>query len=107
VVSKSSWSKRRAHGTTHQQPLTLFRLAEQNQLKPLPVVPFEIVTWHQAKVAHDCHIQVGSTLYSVPYQYVGKTVAVKLGSDIVYNAARTLYLNRTCFKGMWRHNSRG
>src|SRR5262249_49109195 len=22
-------------------------------------------------------------------------------------AARTLYLNRTCFKGMWRHNSSG
>lgn len=22
-------------------------------------------------------------------------------------AARTLYLNRTCFKGMWRHNSKG
>ncbi|MCL0091436.1 hypothetical protein M1N57_01010 [Dehalococcoidales bacterium] len=46
-------------------------------------MPFEIVTWHQAKVAHDCHIQVGSTLYSVPYQHVGKTVDVKLGSRVV------------------------
>lgn len=27
--------------------------------------------------------------------------------DLVTRAARTLYLNRTCFKGMWRHNSRG
>ncbi|HNI91566.1 MAG TPA: Dam family site-specific DNA-(adenine-N6)-methyltransferase [Leptospiraceae bacterium] len=26
---------------------------------------------------------------------------------IYYRAARTLYLNRTCFKGMWRHNSEG
>lgn len=24
-----------------------------------------------------------------------------------FRAARTLYLNRTCFKGMWRHNSNG
>ncbi|HCT30218.1 MAG TPA: DNA adenine methylase [Bacteroidales bacterium] len=24
-----------------------------------------------------------------------------------YRAARTLYLNRTCFKGMWRHNNNG
>lgn len=24
-----------------------------------------------------------------------------------YKAARTLYLNRTCFKGMWRHNNNG
>ena len=73
----------RQHGTTHQQPITLFRLAEENQLKPLPTAPFEIATWHQAKVARDCHIQVNGTLYSVPYQYVGKTVDVKLGTKIV------------------------
>ena len=28
-------------------------------------------------------------------------------SDISFMAARTLYLNRTCFKGMWRQNSNG
>lgn len=27
--------------------------------------------------------------------------------DIPTQAARTLFLNRTCFKGMWRHNSSG
>jgi len=26
---------------------------------------------------------------------------------LVSRAARTLFLNRTCFKGMWRHNSKG
>ena len=84
----------RDHGTTHQQPLTLFRLAEEKELKPLPVSPFEIVTWHQAKVALDCHIQVTNTLYSVPYQYVRKRVDVKLGSKVVeiyldYNLIKT------------------
>jgi len=73
----------REHGTTHQQPLTLFRLAEEKQLGPLPAAPFEIATWHQAKVAHDCHIQVNGMLYSVPYQYAGKTVDVKLGTKVV------------------------
>lgn len=73
----------RDHGTTHQPPLTLFHLAEEKELRPLPAAPFEIVTWHQAKVALDCHIQVSNTLYSVPYQYVGKTVDVKLGSGVV------------------------
>lgn len=29
------------------------------------------------------------------------------GRPLYYRAARTLYLNRTCFKGMWRHNSNG
>ena len=28
-------------------------------------------------------------------------------SDAAFMAARVLYLNRTCFKGMWRHNSNG
>jgi DNA adenine methylase len=27
--------------------------------------------------------------------------------SVAERAARTLYLNRTCFKGMWRHNSQG
>lgn len=27
--------------------------------------------------------------------------------DLIHRAARTLYLNRTCFKGMWRQNSMG
>lgn len=27
--------------------------------------------------------------------------------DLTARAARTLYLNRTCFKGMWRHNGQG
>lgn len=29
------------------------------------------------------------------------------GKPLYYKAARILYLNRTCFKGMWRHNSNG
>ena len=78
----------RQHGTTRQQPLTMFRLAEEKQLKSLPAAPFEIATWHQAKVAHDCHIQIGGTLYSVPYRYVGKSVDVKLGTKVV-----EVYLN--------------
>jgi DNA adenine methylase len=29
------------------------------------------------------------------------------GKPLYYRAARILFLNRTCFKGMWRHNSKG
>ena len=29
------------------------------------------------------------------------------GGDLSLRAARILYLNRTCFKGMWRYNSQG
>jgi hypothetical protein len=33
------------HQMTNQEPFKPFRLDEQNQLKPLPAVSFEIVTW--------------------------------------------------------------
>lgn len=46
----------RDHGTTRQQPLALFRLAEEKEFRPLPAAPFEIATWRRAKVALDCHI---------------------------------------------------
>jgi DNA adenine methylase len=43
----------------------------------------------------------------------GKISYYEIRNDIAedkplyYKAARTLYLNRTCFKGMWRHNPQG
>lgn len=30
-----------------------------------------------------------------------------IGLDLAWRAAKTLFLNRTCFKGMWRQNSNG
>jgi len=33
--------------------------------------------------------------------------AAPISTDLASEAARTLFLNRTCFKGMWRHNAAG
>jgi transposase len=68
----------RIHGTTRQRPLDRFQRLEVAALRPLPPQPFEVVTWTQAKVARDCHVQVARTLYSVPYRYIGKTLAVRI-----------------------------
>lgn len=38
--------------------------------------------------------------------YLVRDEAVE-GKPLYFRAARTLYLNRTCFKGMWRHNPSG
>lgn len=73
----------REHGTTHQQPITLFRLVEQKELKPLPEAPFEMVSWSQAIVAHDCRAQVKGALYTIPYQHKGKTVWARVRSKVV------------------------
>jgi transposase len=70
----------RVHGTTHERPLEVFQHVELAALRPLPAQPFEPVTWTQAKVAPDCHVQVARTLYSIPYRYQGKlTIGQTLG----------------------------
>jgi hypothetical protein len=56
---------------------------EKKQLKPLPLTPFELSEWRQAKVHPDCHIQVEKNFYSVPFAYVGQKVRVRLTEKIV------------------------
>lgn len=58
-------------------------LAKLENLKALPEYPFEFCQWSQAKVHHDCHIQLGKNYYSVPFQWVSKTVDVKLTRSMV------------------------
>ena len=73
----------RIHRTTRQRPLDLFLRLEAPALRSLPPEPFELVTWTQGKVARDCHVQVGRVPYSVPYRYVGKTLAVRVSERTV------------------------
>jgi transposase len=73
----------RDHGTTRTAPLLLFQTIEQPAMLALPTTQFEIVTWAQAKVARDCHVQVQSSFYSIPWRYVGQTLDVRIGSVIV------------------------
>jgi transposase len=67
----------RIHGTTHQQPLLVFEQQERDCLLPLPIRRFELVVWKEAKVHRDTHIGFDKALYSVPWQWVGKTVLVR------------------------------
>jgi hypothetical protein len=51
---------------------------EKSLLASLPPVRFEIAKISTRKVYHDCHIYVDYNYYSVPYEYVGKTVDIQL-----------------------------
>ena len=73
----------RVHGTTGKRPHQEFLAVEQPVLGPLPKEPFQVTTWTRAKVGRDCHIQVARALYSIPYQYVGKTLEVRLTDHLV------------------------
>lgn len=57
--------------------------AERSRLKALPMTRFELSEWRTAKVHPDCHIQVEKMFYSVPYQFVGSQVHVRIRSSTV------------------------
>ena len=86
-VAAEHWARdvagQRIHGTTGEQPLVAFTLREQPALLPLPPRPWEPVTWTTAVVHADCHLQVAGARYSVPYQYVGRRLEVRLGARLV------------------------
>jgi hypothetical protein len=47
-------------------------------MQPLPPEPFELATWSTPKVAPDCHVKVGTALYSVAWRHIGVRVDARL-----------------------------
>jgi len=66
-----------------ESPLSVFTSTEAPVLLPLPAVPFEVAAWSFPKVAPDCHVKVGKTLYSVPWKLIGRSVDVRAGARTV------------------------
>ncbi|MGL5978661.1 MAG: IS21 family transposase, partial [Erysipelotrichaceae bacterium] len=60
-----------------------FRTIEQEYLNPLPCNPFELCTWKVAKVQANAHIALERKYYSVPYQWIGKEVSLKITDDFI------------------------
>lgn len=56
---------------------------EQHLLKPCPSQNWEMSEWKLAKVHPDCHVQVAKKFYSVPFQYVGREVRVRMTSKLI------------------------
>ncbi|MGH7452711.1 MAG: Mu transposase domain-containing protein, partial [bacterium] len=67
----------REHGTTYLKPYEAFHNLEREKLLPLPNSHFEVATWKEAKVHPDQFVQFEKKIFSVPQQYIGKTVWVR------------------------------
>lgn len=52
-------------------------------LKPLPIVPYEYAQFKDASVGIDYHIEFEKHFYSVPYQYRGEVVEVRVTAETV------------------------
>lgn len=68
---------KRVHGTTQRRPGEVFAEVEKQHLRVLPALPYESVTWHEAKVHADTHVSFDGRLYSVPWRLMGRGVWVR------------------------------
>ena len=63
--------------------MSVYEDEEKDFMKPLPALPYELSSWKTATVQLNYHIQVDKMNYSVPYEYVGKRVDVKITKDTI------------------------
>ena len=61
----------------------LFEQLEQSKLKPLRSDPYQFGSWHKARVRSDYTVRIGTCHYSVPYNYIGELVGVKMMENLV------------------------
>lgn len=62
----------------------VFEAEEKPYLRPLPQFRFETSEWYYGrKVMLDCHVMYQKNRYSVPYQYVGKNVDLRVTNTLV------------------------
>jgi len=74
---------KRIHGTTKRQVGLVFESAERVALMRLPVERFPFFREAQRSVNRDGHVEVARAYYSVPTEYLGRTVWVRWDNRVV------------------------
>jgi len=73
----------RIHGTTRRQVGSVFQAVEKAVLLPLPAERFANFHEAQRQVHRDGHVEVDRAYYSVPPEYLGRTVWVRWDQRLV------------------------
>jgi len=73
----------RMHGTTRQHVGQVFTETERPALRPLPRERFALFQEAQRQVHRDGHVEVMKAYYSVPPEYLGRTVWVRWDARVV------------------------
>jgi hypothetical protein len=74
----------RIHGTTRQHVGQVFAAVERPALRPLPAERFQFFHEGQRIVSRDGHIEVAKAYYSVPPEYLGRTVWARWDARLVH-----------------------
>jgi len=70
----------RIHGSTHRRPVDLLD-AEKPRLKPLPSQPYDVGVIRPGRANSQFRVTVDANTYSVPAQYAGAALTLKLYPD--------------------------
>lgn len=70
----------RLHGSTKRQPAELFQ-TEKPQLKPLPSRPYDVGVVQTVRASCQFRVRVDTNTYSVPAEYAGAALILKLYPD--------------------------
>jgi transposase len=73
----------RIHGTTRKQVGKVFADVERGALRPLPIERFPFFHEAQRIVSRDGHVEVAKAFYSVPPEYLARTVWVRWDARVV------------------------
>jgi transposase len=81
----------RIHGSTKRSPVELFQ-AEKSRLKPLPTQPYDVGVLRPVRASRQFRVTVDTNTYSVPAEYAGATLTLKLYPDhlCVYHQDRLI-----------------
>lgn len=105
LFSRDWCANRVAHvvcSTTGEKPIDLFNKEEVAKLIPLPSGTFDMPFWTQGQVHRDHHFVVLGNFYSVPSQYIGLTVQIRVGLKTV-----KAYINYELIKTHIRQQGKG
>jgi transposase len=80
---ETSVADTRIHGTTRKQVGKVFEEVERPVLQPLPLDRFPFFHEAERKVHRDGHVSVEKAYYSIPPEYLGRTVWVRWDSRLV------------------------
>ena len=70
----------RAHGTTTKQPAELFK-TEKPELRPLSAMPYDVGAVRAVRANNRFRVALDSNLYSVPSEYAGARLSLKVYPD--------------------------
>jgi transposase len=88
----------RIHGATRQKPIDLLE-KERPYLRPLPEHPFDIATVVQARASSQFRMTLDTNRYSVPAEYAGTPLTLKLYPDrlCVYQQEKLIARHHRCY----------